>query len=70
LLDLRLPKLDGLEVLERIRNDDSLRDIPVVVLTSSKRDEDLIRAYESGAKSYILKSAFIAGRLNYHTVER
>jgi len=59
LLDLRLPKLDGLEVLERIRNDDSLKDIPVVVLTSSKRDEDLIRAYESGAKSYILKSAFI-----------
>ncbi len=59
LLDLRLPKLDGLDVLERIKREPELRDIPVVVLTSSKRDEDLIRAYEGGAKSYLLKSAFI-----------
>lgn len=59
LLDLRLPKIDGLEVLKQIKNDDTLKDIPVIVLTSSKRDDDIITAYNGGAKSYILKSAFI-----------
>lgn len=59
LLDLRLPKLDGMDVLKRIKSEDRLKDIPVVVLTASKRDEDIIRAYKSGTKSYILKSTFI-----------
>lgn len=59
LLDLRLPKLDGIEVLERIKQEEELKDIPVVVLTSSARDDDIIKTYEEGVKSYILKSAFI-----------
>lgn len=59
LLDLRLPKLDGIEVLEQIKQEKELKDIPVVVLTSSARDDDIIKTYEEGVKSYILKSAFI-----------
>ena len=59
LLDLRLPKIDGLDVLKQIKNDENIKDIPVIVLTSSKRDDDIISAYNGGVKSYILKSAFI-----------
>jgi two-component system response regulator len=59
LLDLRLPKLDGIEVLEQIKQEEEIKDIPVVVLTASERDEDIIKTYEEGVKSYILKSAFI-----------
>lgn len=59
LLDLRLPKLDGLEVLEQIKREEGIKDIPVVVLTSSERDDDIIKTYEEGVKGYILKSAFI-----------
>jgi two-component system response regulator len=55
LLDLKLPKIDGLEVLRRIRASASLRGIPVVVLTSSKEDSDLERAYALGVNSYIVK---------------
>lgn len=58
LLDLRLPKLDGLEVLKRIRNDERLKDIPVVVFTMSDKDEDIIKTYEDGISGYILKSRF------------
>ncbi len=59
LLDLRLPKLDGIEVLEQIKQKEGIKDIPVVVLTSSERNDDIIKTYEKGVKSYILKSAFI-----------
>jgi two-component system response regulator len=55
LLDLKLPKIDGLEVLRRIRASSSLRGIPVVVLTSSKEDSDLEQAYALGVNSYIVK---------------
>ncbi|MFZ2071296.1 MAG: response regulator [Halobacteriota archaeon] len=59
LLDLRLPLIDGLEVLEQIKSEEKTKDIPVIVLTASKRDDDIVEAYKKGAKSYILKSAFI-----------
>jgi two-component system response regulator len=55
LLDLKLPKLDGLEVLRRMRADERTRLLPVVVLTSSDLDEDLIQSYELGANSYVRK---------------
>ena len=55
LLDLKLPKIDGFEVLRRIRASASLRGIPVVVLTSSKEDSDLEQAYALGVNSYIVK---------------
>jgi CheY-like chemotaxis protein len=55
LLDLKLPKIDGLEVLRRLRNDERTRFIPVVVLTSSKEEQDLINSYSFGCNSYIRK---------------
>lgn len=55
LLDLKLPKIDGLDVLRRIRADDRMRLTPVVVLTSSDEDEDLVRSYGLGANSYVRK---------------
>ncbi|MCC5620602.1 response regulator [Nostoc sp. CHAB 5715] len=55
LLDLKLPKMDGLEVLRNLRADDRTRILPVVILTSSKEEQDLINGYSLGANSYVRK---------------
>lgn len=55
LLDLKLPKVDGLEVLRQLKSHPQLRSIPIVVLTSSAEDKDIQRAYTLGANSYIVK---------------
>jgi CheY-like chemotaxis protein len=55
LLDLKLPKVDGLEVLKEIRTSAQLRSMPVVMLTSSKEEQDLVRSYELGVNAYVVK---------------
>lgn len=55
LLDLKLPRVNGLEVLEQIRSTDHLRSIPVAMLTGSREEPDLVRAYELGVNSYVVK---------------
>ncbi|MBN8279430.1 MAG: response regulator [Gammaproteobacteria bacterium] len=55
LLDLKLPKVDGLEVLKAMRDDDRTRMLPVVVLTSSREEQDILRSYSLGANSYVRK---------------
>ena len=55
LLDIKMPKMDGLAVLEHIRKDGELRRLPVIILTTSKAEEDRIRGYDLGANAYIVK---------------
>ena len=55
LLDLKLPRLDGLDVLERIKRDSRLRHIPVVMLTSSREERDLVRSYDLGVNAFVVK---------------
>lgn len=55
LLDLKMPKISGIEVLEKLKSDPDYNNIPVVILTSSKEDPDIKRCYELGANSYIVK---------------
>ena len=55
LLDLKLPKINGLEVLQQVRSDAQLRLLPVVVLTSSHEEKDLVRSYELGVNAYVVK---------------
>jgi CheY-like chemotaxis protein len=55
LLDLKMPKVDGLEVLRRIKADPELRTLPVVVLTSSRHEQDLVRSYDLGVNAYVVK---------------
>jgi CheY-like chemotaxis protein len=55
LLDLKMPKVDGLEVLRQIKADDALRQIPVVMLTSSREESDLVESYRLGVNAYVVK---------------
>jgi CheY-like chemotaxis protein len=55
LLDLKLPKVDGLEVLEQMKSDQKLKMIPVVVLTSSRQERDLVASYKYGVNAYVVK---------------
>lgn len=55
LLDLKLPKMDGLEVLEKVKKNDQLRHIPIVMLTSSREEQDLVQSYELGVNAFVVK---------------
>jgi CheY-like chemotaxis protein len=60
LLDLKMPKVDGLEVLRQVKGDSQLRLIPVVMLTSSREEVDLLRSYEMGVNAYVVKPVVFA----------
>ena len=55
LLDIKMPRMDGIEVLKAVRSDDKLKTIPVVILTSSREESDLIKSYELGVNAYVVK---------------
>jgi len=55
LLDLKMPKVDGIEVLRQVKSDVALKTIPVVVLTSSREEQDLVRTYDLGVNAYVVK---------------
>jgi CheY-like chemotaxis protein len=64
MLDLKMPKLDGLEVLAAIRSDERLRMIPVVILTSSREQQDVIRSYDLGVKAFVVKPVNFSELIN------
>jgi CheY-like chemotaxis protein len=64
LLDLKMPKVDGLEVLRTVKADPALRTIPVVVLTSSAEESDLVRSYDLGVNAYVVKPVVFAEFVN------
>jgi CheY-like chemotaxis protein len=68
LLDLNMPKKDGREVLAELKNDSRLRHIPVVVLTTSKAEEDIVRTYDLGVNSFITKPVTFEGLVDAMTV--
>lgn len=55
LLDIKMPKVDGIEVLRRIKSNEATRSIPVVIMTSSKEEQDIVRSYELGVNSFVVK---------------
>ena len=55
LLDLKLPKIDGLEVLQKVKSDPNLRHIPIVMLTSSREERDLVKSYQLGVNAFVVK---------------
>jgi CheY-like chemotaxis protein len=55
LLDLKMPKVDGLEVLRQMRSDETLKHVPVVMVTSSREEQDLVRSYQLGVNAYVVK---------------
>jgi CheY-like chemotaxis protein len=55
LLDLKMPKVDGIEVLRQVKTDPALKHIPVVILTSSREEQDLLRSYDLGVNAYVVK---------------
>ena len=55
LLDIKMPKVDGLEVLRQVKNDDRLKLLPIVVLTSSREEQDIIESYQLGTNAYVVK---------------
>ena len=64
LLDLNMPRKDGREALKEIKSDPDLRSIPVVILTTSRQEEDILRSYDLGANSYITKPVTFVGLVN------
>jgi CheY-like chemotaxis protein len=62
LLDLKLPKVSGLEILEQIKSEEKLREIPVAILTASDEGKDIIRGYQGGASSYLTKSVLFLNK--------
>jgi CheY-like chemotaxis protein len=64
LLDLKMPKVDGLEVLRVVKSHEQLRTIPVVVLTSSREEQDLVRSYDLGVNAYVVKPVVFGDFMN------
>jgi CheY-like chemotaxis protein len=62
LLDLKLPKVSGLDILHHIRADEELKDIPVIILTASDEEKDIIKSYQEGANSYLTKAVLFLNK--------